>query len=79
MKHDTNPNVEHPSHYNSLGAVTKSGEHIECIDVVRQMNFNIGNVVKYCWRSDFKGKHLEDLKKARFYLDDEIKRMEEEK
>lgn len=73
-------NVNHPKHYNSH----PSG--IECISVVRHYNFNVGNVIKYLWRHglkheqgmDDKAKALEDLRKARFYLDDEIKRMEEQ-
>lgn len=63
--------VDHPKHYNAH----PSG--IECIDVVRHMNFNLGNVVKYVWRAGEKdpAKHLEDLKKARWYLDNEIERL----
>lgn len=63
--------VDHPAHYNAH----PSG--IECIDVVRHMNFNLGNVVKYVWRAGEKDptKHLQDLKKARWYLDDEIERL----
>jgi hypothetical protein len=41
------------------------------------MTFNLGNVLKYIWRSGLKGEsRLEDLKKAQFYLADEIKRLE---
>lgn len=58
--------VNHPAHY----ASHPSG--IECIQVVRHMSFNLGNVVKYLWRADRKGAPIEDLKKARWYLDDEI-------
>lgn len=63
--------VDHPAHYNAH----PSG--IECIDVVRHMNFNLGNVVKYLWRAGEKdpAKHLEDLKKAAWYLNDEIERL----
>lgn len=63
--------VDHPKHYNAH----PSG--IECIDVVRHMNFNLGNVVKYLWRAGEKdpAKHLEDLKKAAWYLNDEIERL----
>lgn len=59
---------------------------IECIEVTRHMNFNIGNVIKYLWRAglkqetgmDQKQKHIEDLKKAQWYLNDEIKKLEDE-
>lgn len=66
-KHDP---VNHPQHY----ASHPSG--IECIDVVEHMNFNRGNAVKYIWRAGQKSDELEDLKKARWYLDREIRRME---
>ncbi len=61
--------VDHPPHYNNH----PSG--IECIDIVRHMNFNLGNVVKYLWRAGLKdaAPTIEDLKKAAWYLNDEIK------
>jgi len=66
MKKDT---VNHPKHYNSH----PSG--IECITVVRHMNFNRGNAIKYLWRAGDKENELEDLKKAAWYIADEIKRL----
>lgn len=62
--------VNHPSHYNSH----PSG--IECIEITRHMNFNLGNVVKYIWRAGLKDEDvaLQDLHKAAWYLIDEIKR-----
>ena len=63
--------VNHPKHYNSH----PSG--VECITVTEHMNFNIGNAVKYLWRTDHKN-GLEDLKKARWYIDREIRRVENE-
>lgn len=59
--------VNHPKHYNSH----PSG--VECIEVVRHMGFNIGNVIKYLWRSDHKHQTpIQDLEKAAWYLNDEI-------
>ena len=58
--------VNHPAHYNAH----PSG--IEVIEIVRHMGFNLGNVVKYILRCDEKGNAVEDLEKARWYLDDEI-------
>lgn len=58
--------VNHPAHYNAH----PSG--IECIDVVEHMGFNVGNAVKYLWRADLKGNALEDLEKARWYVQREI-------
>ena len=64
--------VEHPRHYNEH----PSG--VECITIVRHMNFNLGNVVKYLWRFGKKGPSMEDLRKAAWYLKDEIERLEKE-
>lgn len=66
--------VNHPDHYTSGGIET-----IDFIDA-KELNFNLGNVVKYvarCGRKKSKkmsneAKALEDLKKARFYLNHEI-------
>lgn len=71
--------VNHPPHYTSLPAQCDCGRGIECIDVTENMGFNIGNAVKYLWREGFKGKSIEDLRKARWYIDREIaKRMKGE-
>lgn len=67
--------INHPTHYNSHPAKCDCGKRIECIMVTRHMGFNLGNVVKYIWRSDLKG-GLEDLKKAQWYLADEIKKLD---
>jgi hypothetical protein len=50
---------------------------VECITVVRHHSFNIGNVIKYLWRAGLKDASIKDLKKARYYLDDEIKMREQ--
>ena len=66
-------------HYNSSPAkCTKCGHPIECIDVVKHMSFNVGNAVKYLWRFLLKGAPAKDLQKARYYVDAEIKKMEDE-
>jgi hypothetical protein len=39
------------------------------------MNFCLGNAIKYIWRAGGKGQPIEDLKKAKWYLDREIKRL----
>jgi len=62
--------VNHPGHY------TSHPSGVECIQVTEHMNFCIGNAVKYLWRAGLKGDALEDLKKARWYVDREIKRIE---
>lgn len=62
--------VNHPAHYNAH----PSG--VECIQVTEHMNFCLGNAMKYLWRAGQKGAALEDLKKARWYLDREITRLE---
>jgi hypothetical protein len=52
---------------------------VECIVVTEHMNFCRGNAMKYLWRAGEKGgpeQEVEDLKKARWYLDREIGRLE---
>ena len=67
--------VNHPKHYtSSLAKCSKCAHPIECIDVTRHMSFNIGNAMKYEWRADMKGAAVEDLEKAVWYLQDEIKK-----
>ena len=59
--------VNHPKHY----------QHgIEPIDYIEShnLNFNLGNVIKYVSRAPFKGTEVEDLQKAKWYLEREIKR-----
>ena len=81
----TNEAVNHPSHYVWL----KEFCGIEPIDITRHLNFNLGNSIKYILRAGKKplGKHtdnnvdlkegaIQDLKKAIFYLNDEIDRIE---
>lgn len=63
--------VNNPPHY------TSHPSGIEAIQVTRHMNFNLGNAVKYLWRAGLKDKEktIEDLKKAIFYINDEISRL----
>src|SRR5579863_2607026 len=62
--------VNHPRHY------TQHPSGVECIEIVEHMNFNRGNAVKYIWRAGDKEREIEDLKKARWYVDREIARLE---
>lgn len=64
--------VNHPKHYNNH----PSG--IECIEIVRHLPFNLGNAIKYLWRNEDKN-GIEDLKKAIWYIQDEIKLRESKK
>jgi len=70
MYHPKVDMVNHPPHYKRGG--------IESIDVIEafELGFNLGNVVKYVLRSDSKGRTLEDLQKARWYLNREINNLE---
>ena len=60
--------VNHPKHY------TTHPSGVECIAITEHMNFCLGNAMKYIWRAGEKGDALEDLKKARWYIDREIER-----
>lgn len=64
--------VNHPSHYNT-GAI----EVIAAIDDWR-LGFSLGNAVKYIARAAHKGSKVEDLRKARWYLQHEIERLEQD-
>lgn len=77
---DQRDDVNHPSHY------TSDPSGVECIQITRHRNFNIGNAIKYIWRLGLKKsadktekqKTLQDIQKAIWYLEDEYKRIEDE-
>lgn len=67
--------VNHPPHYTQGG--------IECIEAIRAslglegfVAYCRGNIQKYLWRSEHKGRCLEDMKKAAWYLNRAIEEME---
>jgi len=66
-------NVNHPKHYNS--------GKIEVIDAIEDwgLGFNDGNVIKYVARHKHKGKPIEDLEKAKWYLERLIQQLKQEK
>ena len=57
--------VNNPQHYTT--------GKIECIEVSEQFNFCLGNAITHIWHCEHKGKKVEDLKKAIWYLEREIK------
>lgn len=61
--------VNHPAHYTRFP--------VEVIDITEHLTFNLGNAVKYCARAGYKdpAKTVEDIRKARFYLDRELARL----
>ena len=63
-------NVKKPMHYN---------QGIEPIDIIESwdLNFSLGNAIKYILRSPYKGKQIEDLEKAKWYLEREISRLKD--
>jgi hypothetical protein len=60
--------VNRPAHY------TSHPSGIECIQITERMGFCLGNAIKYIWRADLKSDAIEDLRKARWYLEREIAR-----
>jgi len=72
--------VNHPSHYKGIAACPHCNGEIEAIVITERFNFNLGNSLKYILRAGKKSsagksiqeKEIEDLKKARWYLDREI-------
>lgn len=67
---ETKDNIN-PKHYKEH----PSG--IECIDITKHMGFCLGNAIKYIWRAGKKGDAIEDLQKAVWYLETEIKRLQQ--
>lgn len=63
-------NVNHPSHYADNGP-------FECIELTEQFDFCVGNAIKYVWRHNDKGKPVEDLSKALWYLNREANRIDD--
>ena len=71
--------INHPKHY------TSDPSGVECIQITRHRNFNVGNAIKYLWRAGLKesglrtpgadSKQIEDLRKAVWYIEDEIQRL----
>ncbi len=61
--------IDHPNHY----LCHPSG--VECITITEWFNFNLGNAIKYIWRAALKGKRVEDLQKAAWYINREIERV----
>lgn len=72
LKYSNQDVVNHPSHY------TGHPSGIECIQITEHMGFNLGNALKYIWRCDLKKDAIEDLKKARWYIDRELAKREAE-
>lgn len=62
--------VHHPAHY------TAHPSGVECIDISEHMSFCLGNALKYIWRAQEKGKPVEDLRKAIWYINREIERID---
>jgi len=62
--------VNHPPHY------TSHPSGVETIQITEHMNFCLGNAIKYILRADLKGKKVEDLEKAVWYINREIARVQ---
>jgi hypothetical protein len=74
METEIPDNISRPAHY---------GWHpskVQCADITGAFSFNLGNVIKYVWRAGRKDGNpvLQDLRKAQWYLEREIGRLEKE-
>jgi hypothetical protein len=70
FSHGPDPDpINAPAHY------TRFPGGVEPIDIAEHLSFNLGNALKYVARAGHKGDAVEDLKKARFYIDREIARI----
>ena len=73
-------NVDHPKHY------TSHPSGVECIEIARYYPFSIGSAIKYLWRAGLKKdselpdkeKEIEDLEKARWFINDRINELKNE-
>ena len=65
--------VNHPAHY------TAHPSGVECIQITEHMTFCLGNAVKYIWRADLKRDAIEDLEKAKWYIDRELRQLREKR
>lgn len=63
-----NDPVNHPLHY------TDHPSGIECIQITEHMGFCLGNAIKYIWRADLKNDAIEDLEKAKWYIERELQK-----
>jgi len=61
-------NINHPEHY--------KGKGLEAIDIIEafELNFSLGNALKYILRAGKKGDRIEDLQKAIWYLNRELEK-----
>lgn len=69
MENKSHDPVNHPKHY------INQVPGIECIQVTENFNFNRGNAIKYIWRCGDKGNPIEDLSKAKWYIEREMERL----
>lgn len=65
--------VTNPPHY------TQHPSGVECVEIAEHMPFNLGNAMKYLWRAGLKGDAVEDLRKAAWYVEREIARVQKMK
>jgi hypothetical protein len=68
LKYRNQDVVNHPQHY------TNHPSGIECIQITEHMGFNLGNALKYIWRCDLKKDAIEDLEKAKWYIERELQK-----
>lgn len=69
IKENSKEKVNHPSHYN---------QGIEAIDIIESwgLNFSLGNAIKYILRAPHKDSQIEDLQKAKWYVERELERIQ---
>ena len=71
LKKVDDKDVHYPDHYNWI-------EGHECNEITKHFSFNAGNAIQYLYRHLHKGTAVKDLKKAMWYIESEIARLEEE-
>jgi hypothetical protein len=63
--------INHPPHYTKFP--------VEVIEITEQLDFCRGNAVKYLCRAGLKGDELEDLRKAQWYVNRAVAKLERER
>lgn len=76
VKKESPDNINHPSHYNH-GRIETIDFIEDCLGKDGFQAYCLGNVLKYISRANFKGKHDEDIRKANWYLNKVVEKIEE--
>ena len=78
IEDETKDMVQHPSHYNTKSMECKDVIKVMCEGLEGNKAYSMGAIIKYLYRFENKGRSIEDLKKAKTYIDMIIEELEGE-